>query len=132
MNNFKEIYNISFERIIIVFLILYIALLKPDLSLNIKAIFNNTIFKMVTLFSIVYISNTKPYIALLLTFSFVLTLNYIHVMDSKEAFKTIENFVNAMPIPFVNIGQSCQGNVSCNPGICDPSTKKCIVSPRRR
>lgn len=93
MFNFKQIYNTNVcDTIIIIFIILYIALLKPDLSKNIKVIFNNTIFKMIFLFYIVYISNTKPYIALLLTLAFVLTLDCIHVMDSKEAFKSIENF----------------------------------------
>ena len=100
MFNFKQIYNINLcNTIIIIFIILYIALLKPDLSKNIKVIFNNTIFKMIFLFYIVYISNTKPYIALLLTLAFVLTLDCIHVMDSKEAFKSIENFNRPMTIP---------------------------------
>ena len=93
MFDFKQIYNTNLcETIIIIFIILYIALLKPDLSINIKTIFNNTIFKMVVLFFIVYISNINPYMAILLTLGFVLTLDCIHVMDSKEAFKSLEQY----------------------------------------
>jgi hypothetical protein len=91
MFNFKQIYNSNFcESIIIVFIILYIALLKPNLSNNIKNLFNNTIFKIVLLFFIIYIGNINSHIAILLALSFVLTLDCIHVMDSKEAFDTIE------------------------------------------
>ena len=91
MFNFKQIYDNNFcESIIIVFIILYIALLKPNLSNNIKNLFNNTIFKIVLLFFIIYIGNINSHIAILLALSFVLTLDCIHVMDSKEAFDTIE------------------------------------------
>lgn len=132
MFNFKQIYNTNvFDTIIIIFIILYIALLKPDLSKNIKVIFNNTIFKMIFLFYIVYISNTKPYMALLLTLAFVLTLDCIHVMDSKEAFKSIENFTRPMQIQSANIGEKCNISTICNPGTCDLKSKKCIQVKRR-
>jgi len=133
MNFFKEIYNKNFcQNLMIVFLILYIAYLNPDMSKDLKNIFNNTIFKMILLFFIVYISHSNLYLALLLTLAFVLTLDCIHVSDSKEAFKTLEKFTKPMPIQTAGIGQKCNISTICNPGTCDYLSQKCVEVKRRR
>ena len=132
MNFLQEIYNKSFyQNLIIVILILYIAHLNIDITKNLKNIFNNTIFKMVLLLFIVYTSQTNLYLALLLALAFVLTLNNIHVCDTKEAFKTLEKFARPMEIQTAGIGQKCDINVVCNPGTCDFKSKKCVEVKRR-
>ena len=132
MNFFKEIYNKNFcQNLIIIFLILYIAYLNPNMSKDLKNIFNNTIFKMILLFSIVYTSHFNLYLALLLTLAFVLTLDCIHVSDTKEAFKTLEKFTSPMSIQTAGIGQNCNISTICNPGKCDYSSKKCVEVRRR-
>ncbi len=132
MNFFKEINNKNFfQTLIIVFLILYIAYLNPNMSKNLKNIFNNTFFKMILLFFIVYISHSNLYLAILLILSFVLTLDCIHVSDSKEAFKTLEKFTRPMAIQTAGIGQNCNISTICNPGTCDFATQKCVQVRRR-
>ena len=134
MNFLKEIYNKNFcQNLMIVFLIIYIAYLNPDMSKYIKNIFNNTIFKMILLFSIVYISHSNLYLALLLTLAFVLTLDCIHVSDTKEAFRTLEKFASPIGTQFVGIGQKCNiiGTI-CYPGKCDYSLNKCVEVIRNK
>jgi hypothetical protein len=99
MNFLKEIYNKNFyQTLMIIFLILYIAYLNQNMSKDLKNIFNNTIFKMILLFYIVYISHSNLYLALLLTLAFILTLDCIHVSDTKEAFKNLEKFTRPMTL----------------------------------
>jgi hypothetical protein len=132
MNFLKEIYNKNFcQNLMIVFLILYIAYLNPNMSRDLKNIFNNTIFKMILLFFIVYTSHSNLYLALLLTLAFVLTLDCIHVSDTKEAFKTLEKFTTPMSIQTAGIGQNCNISTICNPGRCNYSLKKCVEVRRR-
>jgi len=74
------------STIITLFLTLYISLLGPNLPLVIQNLFNNTIFKIIILFIFIYINNENisPKISILIVIAYVLTLEYIYVINSKK------------------------------------------------
>jgi hypothetical protein len=76
--------------ILILFLTLYISLLSPELPQFIQKLFNNTLFKIIILFIFIYINNEKisPKITILLVIAYVLTLDYIFVINSKKIKET--------------------------------------------
>lgn len=71
---------------ITLFLLLYVSLIGPNLPLFIQKLFNNTIFKIIILFIFIYINNNNisPKIAILLVIAYVLTLDYIYIINSKK------------------------------------------------
>lgn len=79
--------------LIIVIIILYIVLLSNDISIPIiiQKLFNNTIFKIIILFIIIYINNENlsPKLSILIVIAYVLTLDYIYVMNSSKIHKSI-------------------------------------------
>jgi hypothetical protein len=72
--------------IITIFLVIYISLLGTNLPKIIQNLFNNTIFKILILFIFVYINNENisPRVSILIIISYVLTLDYIYVINSKK------------------------------------------------
>ena len=72
--------------IITIFLVIYISLLGTNLPKFIQNLFNNTIFKILILFIFVYINNENisPRVSILIIISYVLTLDYIYVINSKK------------------------------------------------
>ena len=72
--------------ILTIFLVIYISLLGTNLPKFIQNLFNNTIFKILILFIFVYINNENisPRVSILIIISYVLTLDYIYVINSKN------------------------------------------------
>ena len=72
--------------ILTIFLVIYISLLGTNLPKFIQNLFNNTIFKILILFIFVYINNENisPRVSILIIISYVLTLDYIYVINSKK------------------------------------------------
>ena len=73
---------------------LYASLLSPEVPPFIKNLFNNVIFRIIFLFFILYRANKDPQMAIIMSIAFVLTLDYIYVMDAKEASKAVEHMNN--------------------------------------
>ena len=88
---------------------LYVALLGPELPTFVKDLFKNTLFRILILFLVIVRGNKDPKMAIMIAIAFVLTLDYINVRDSKEAFsnatKCEENEVWD--------GVSCVLNINC-------------------
>ena len=74
------------SNILIIFLTLYVSLLGPTLPLYIQKLFNNTIFKIIILFTFIFINNKNisPKLIILIVIVYVLTLDYIYVINSKK------------------------------------------------
>ena len=85
---------------------LYAALLGPELPTFVKDLFQNTLFRMLILFLVVVRGNKDPKMAIMIAVAFVLTLEYIYVNDTKEAFETIEGFASKCP----SYQELCNGN----------------------
>ena len=68
---------------------LYASLLGPQLPAFVKNLFNNTIFRILVLFLVLVRANKDPAMAIVIVIAFVLTMDYIYRMDSKEAFEII-------------------------------------------
>ncbi len=104
---------------------LYVALLGPELPSFVKDLFQNTLFRILILFLVVVRGNKDPKMAIMIAVAFVLTLDYIYVKETKEAFKTIEGFgsrCNAAQI-------LCNGNclLKCPSGLkYDTNCSKCL------
>jgi len=93
----------SLYCIITIFLILYSSYLSPTLPKCIQNLFNNTIFKIIILFLLIYFKNDiPPSIALLIVISYVLTLEYIYFINSKETFSITTEFNKNNNIEFIN------------------------------
>ena len=73
-----------------VVLVLYAALLGPNLPESVQKLFTNTIFRILVLFMVVVTANKEPKVAIMIAVAFVLTLDYIYVLQAKEAFGNTE------------------------------------------
>lgn len=82
--------NSYVKAILITFMVLYIATIRPELPSYIKNLFNNPIFRIVVLFIIVMKANKDPFFSLMIAISFVITLNCLSVQQAKETFKIVE------------------------------------------
>jgi hypothetical protein len=69
---------------------LYAALLGPNLPTFVKDLFQNTLFRILILFLVVVRGNKDPKMAIMIAVGFVLTLDYIYVRDTKEAFESLK------------------------------------------
>ncbi len=89
-----EVFNNKYvSTAITIALGLYAALLGPNLPNFMKDLFKNTLFRILILFLVVVRGNKDPKMAIMIAVAFILTLDYIYVRDSKEAF---ENVVEGM------------------------------------
>ena len=79
------------RSVLITFILLYTASIRPELPSYIKNLFNNSIFRIVVLFFIVMKANKDPTLSLLIAIGFVLTLDFLSVQQAKESFKVIKN-----------------------------------------
>ena len=69
-----------------VILVLYAALLGPNLPPVIQKLFTNTIFRIIVLFMVILTANKEPKVAIMIAIAFILTLDYIYVLQAKETF----------------------------------------------
>ena len=79
------------SSILTLIVVLYATFLSPELPKSIKDLFNNTIFRMFILFLVVIKGNTDPSLAIIIAVAFVLTMDYVYLLDAKEAFQEINN-----------------------------------------
>ena len=85
--NLEEVLNNKYVTMgISIVLALYATLLGPNLPQSIQKLFSNTIFRILVLFLVVVTANKEPKVAIMLAISFVLTLDYIYVLQAKETF----------------------------------------------
>ena len=85
--NLEEVLNNKYITTgISVALVLYAALLGPNLPQSIQKLFTNTIFRILVLFMVVVTANKEPKVAIMIAVAFILTLDYIYVLQAKEAF----------------------------------------------
>jgi predicted neutral ceramidase superfamily lipid hydrolase len=75
------------STLIIIVLALYVSLLGPNISPFVRNLFNNIIFRILVLFLIVIRANQDPKMAIMIAIAFVLTLDYIYVLEAKEVVK---------------------------------------------
>lgn len=119
-----------FSTILTIFLALYAALLGPELPKSIKNLFNNTIFRIIVLFLVVYKGNKDPRLSIMIAIAFVLTLDYLHVMDTKEAFgrgkqsRQIELVEDGEPCPLKYESQKMCKSGCCNFGTCGACSRR--------
>ena len=73
-------------------IVLYATFLRPELPPFVKELFNNTLFRMFILFLVVVKGNTNPSLGLVIAIAFILTMDYLYVMDSQEAFRQCEEW----------------------------------------
>ena len=73
-----------------VILVLYAALLGPNLPPVIQKLFTNTIFRIIVLFMVVITANKEPKVAIMIAVAFILTLDYIYVLQAKETFTNVQ------------------------------------------
>jgi hypothetical protein len=66
---------------------LYAALLGPNLPTFVKDLFQNTLFRILILFLVIVRGNKDPKMAIIISIAFILTLDYIYVIDAREAFQ---------------------------------------------
>ena len=78
------------KTILITFMILYVATIRPELPSYIKNLFNNPIFRIIVLFIVVMRANKDPFFSLMIAISFVITTNYLSVQEAREAFQVIK------------------------------------------
>ena len=64
-------------------LILYIIFITPNLSPTLLLLFTNKYFKLLILCLIFYISTYNPYISILISISFILSINTTNSMKNK-------------------------------------------------
>ncbi len=91
---FEILDNKYVSTMIIFFLVIYISLLSHPLPKFVRDLFNNTLFRIFVLFLVVIRGNKDPKMAIMIAIAFVLTLDYMYVMDAKEAFQSIEHMTN--------------------------------------
>jgi len=73
-------------------IVLYATFLGPELPPVVKELFNNTLFRMFILFLVVVKGNTNPSLGLVIAIAFILTMDYLYVADSQEAFRQCEEY----------------------------------------
>ena len=90
--NLEEVLNNKYVTTgISVGLVLYAALLCPNLPQSVQKLFTNTIFRILVLFMVVVTANKEPKISIMIAVAFILTLDYIYVLQAKEAFGNTSN-----------------------------------------
>ena len=90
--NLEEVLNNKYVTTgISVGLVLYAALLGPNLPQSVQKLFTNTIFRILVLFMVVVTANKEPKISIMIAIAFILTLDYIYVLQAKEAFGNTSN-----------------------------------------
>jgi len=94
MNMDSILDNHYVKSIVIMFLVLYIATVRPELPSYIKNTFENPIFRIVVLFFIVMKANREPFFALMIAMTFVITLSYLSTQKAKEAFQSVKKIKN--------------------------------------
>jgi hypothetical protein len=73
---------------------LYLAMLGPTLPKVVRDLFNNTLFRIMVLFLILVKGNQNPSLSIMIAAAFILTLDYVQVMESREAFTAVEQMTN--------------------------------------
>lgn len=81
--------NKYINGILTLFIVLYASMIGPDLPNVVKKIFSNTIFKMFILFLVIIMGSTEPKLAIIIAIAFVLTMDFLYVNDTKEAYSNI-------------------------------------------
>jgi hypothetical protein len=87
--NFQEILDNNYvQTFLILFMVVYGAVVAPELPLEIKKLFDNSVFKMIVIFLIVVLvqQRTTTGYGILVAVVFVLSLNYL---SAKETFENI-------------------------------------------
>ena len=77
------------STVLILIVTLYCTFIGPELPQVVKKLFTNTIFRILVLFLVVVKGNTSPSLAIIIAIAFVLTLDYIYLMEAKEAFAEV-------------------------------------------
>ena len=94
-NKLSDIFNNKYVTTGITILLgLYLAMLGPNLPKVVRDLFNNTLFRITVLFLILVKGNNNPSLSIMIAAGFILTLDYIHVMETKEAFQAVNNMSN--------------------------------------
>ena len=80
----------SFNIILVICIAIYIGLLSPKLSKSMKKLFTNTIFRIFIIFSFIIICPINHSLSIIIAVAFILTLDYIYVIDAKDTYNAIE------------------------------------------
>ena len=75
--------------ILTLFIVLYASMIGPELPNVVKNLFSNTIFKMFILFLVIIMGSTEPKLAIIIAIAFVLTMDFLYIHDTKEAFYNV-------------------------------------------
>ena len=92
MKSMESIMNNKYvSTTLTVIIILYISLLGPTLPSTVRNLFNNSLFRMLVLFLVLLRFEKDPGLSIVITVSFVLTMDYVNAMDAKETFASVNN-----------------------------------------
>lgn len=87
--NSQFLENKYVNGILTLFIVLYASMIGPELPKVVKNMFSNTIFKMFILFLVIIMGSTDPKLAIIIAIAFVLTMDFLYVHDTKEAFSNV-------------------------------------------
>lgn len=87
--NSQFLENKYVNGILTLFIVLYASMIGPELPHVVKNLFSNTIFKMFVLFLVIIKGSTDPKLAIIIAIAFVLTMDFLYVHDTKEAFSNL-------------------------------------------
>ena len=87
--NSQFLENKYVNGILTLFIVLYASMIGPELPTVVKNLFSNTIFKMFILFLVIIMGSTDPKLAIIIAIAFVLTMDFLYIHDTKEAFSNV-------------------------------------------
>ncbi len=87
--------NQIFSTMILLFVIIYAGMVKPELPDYVKSLFESPIFRILVLALIGYRANKNPTLALFIAIAFVLTMEYLNRQEVVQKIETVLDYENA-------------------------------------
>jgi len=89
LNQFAEVLQNQYvSGVLLIFLILYGGMAKPDLPAPIMNLFSNAFFRVFVLFLIAFVATKNVQVALMVAVAFTVTMNLVSEKKMAEGFVT--------------------------------------------